>query len=67
VATRRAALGASIFTEADDVETLHEQVKDAVRCHFGEGGPRASGPGDHRGCPCVKMMMSLGDSVTAPP
>ncbi len=30
------ALGASIFTEADHVEGLHEQVRDAVRCHFDE-------------------------------
>jgi hypothetical protein len=31
------ALGESIFTEADDLTTLHEQVRDAVRCHFDEG------------------------------
>jgi hypothetical protein len=31
------ALGQSIFTEADDVETLEENVRDAVRCHFDEG------------------------------
>ena len=31
------ALGASIFTEADDLEDLHAQVRDAVRCHFDEG------------------------------
>lgn len=30
------ALGASIFTEADDVESLREMVRDAVRCHFDE-------------------------------
>ena len=35
------ALGASIFTEADDLDSLREQVRDAVRCHFDEGqGPR---------------------------
>lgn len=35
------ALGASIFTEADDPDGLREQVRDAVRCHFDEGkGPR---------------------------
>lgn len=28
------ALGAAIFTEADDLEGLREQVRDAVRCHF---------------------------------
>jgi len=31
------ALGESIFTEADDLLTLHQQVRDAVRCHFEEG------------------------------
>ena len=31
------ALGASIVTEADSLEDLHEQVRDAVRCHFEEG------------------------------
>ena len=31
------ALGASIFTEAEDLEDLHAQVRDAVRCHFDEG------------------------------
>jgi hypothetical protein len=35
------ALGASISTEADDLESLRGQVRDAVRCHFEEGqGPR---------------------------
>jgi len=31
------ALGASLFTEADDFDSLHEQIRDAVRCHFEEG------------------------------
>jgi hypothetical protein len=31
------ALGAAIFTEADDEAALYEQVRDAVRCHFEEG------------------------------
>lgn len=31
------ALGASIVTEADDMDSLHKQVRDAVRCHFEEG------------------------------
>ena len=30
------ALGESIFTEADNVESLHQQVRDAVHCHFKE-------------------------------
>ena len=35
------ALSASIFTEADDLDSLREQVRDAVRCHFDKGqGPR---------------------------
>ncbi|MEW6446039.1 MAG: 2-oxoisovalerate dehydrogenase [Pseudomonadota bacterium] len=28
------AVGADIFTEADSIEDLHVQVRDAVRCHF---------------------------------
>jgi hypothetical protein len=31
------ALGASIFTEADDWSELRSQVRDAVLCHFEEG------------------------------
>ncbi|HYO62330.1 MAG TPA: hypothetical protein VER08_01610 [Pyrinomonadaceae bacterium] len=31
------ALGASIFTEADDLAGLREMIRDAVRCHFEEG------------------------------
>jgi dephospho-CoA kinase len=31
------ALGESIFTEADDVPKLEENIRDAVRCHFEEG------------------------------
>jgi len=35
------ALGASIFTEAENLEDLRQQVRDAVKCHFEEGqGPR---------------------------
>ena len=30
------ALGHSIFTEADNIKSLHERVKDAVKCHFEE-------------------------------
>ena len=32
------ALGDSIFTEADTLPELHQMVKDAVQCHFDEGG-----------------------------
>jgi len=31
------ALAQSIFTEADDLTRLRENVRDAVRCHFDEG------------------------------
>jgi hypothetical protein len=31
------ALGESIFTEADDMESLRQKVRDAVHCHFEEG------------------------------
>lgn len=31
------ALGEAIFTEADDLDGLHEMIRDAVRCHFDEG------------------------------
>lgn len=34
------ALGASIFTEADTWEMLREEVKDAVRCHYGDDQQR---------------------------
>lgn len=30
------ALGESIFTEVDDLANLHQQVRDAVHCHFDE-------------------------------
>lgn len=30
------ALGHAIFTEADDLASLREQVRDAVRCQFDE-------------------------------
>jgi hypothetical protein len=31
------ALGESIFTEAETLEELRVQVRDAVRCHFEDG------------------------------
>lgn len=31
------ALGESIFTQAETVEALHANVRDAVRCHFDAG------------------------------
>jgi len=32
------ALDVSIFTQAENIEELHERVRDAVRCHFDNGG-----------------------------
>jgi hypothetical protein len=29
-------LGASMFMEADDLEDLHAEIRDAVRCHIEE-------------------------------
>lgn len=31
------ALGEPIFTEADDLGSLHDMVRDAVTCHFDKG------------------------------
>ena len=31
------AVGASIFTQAKDLDELQARVRDAVRCHFDEG------------------------------
>ena len=31
------ALGISIFTEGDDLPSLRQDIRDAVRCHFEEG------------------------------
>ena len=31
------ALGYSIFTQADNMDALKAEVRDAVRCHFDEG------------------------------
>ena len=31
------ALGLSIFVEADTIDAVHAQVRDAVRCHFEDG------------------------------
>ena len=30
-------MGAAIHTEADSLEELHREIRDAVRCHFEEG------------------------------
>jgi hypothetical protein len=34
------AVGESIFTEADDLESLEAMIRDAVSCHFDDGPDR---------------------------
>lgn len=34
------AVGASIFTQADDMAVLREAVRDAVRCHYPNASDR---------------------------
>lgn len=34
------ALGEAIFTQADDMPSLREMVRDAVRCHFPDESKR---------------------------
>jgi len=34
------ALGASIFTQAEDMPTLKDMVRDAVRCHYPDASAR---------------------------
>jgi len=36
------ALGAAIFTEADDLEALQVEMRDAVLCHFEDDADRAA-------------------------
>ena len=31
------ALGESIFTEADDVDQMRHNIRDAIHCHFADG------------------------------
>jgi predicted RNase H-like HicB family nuclease len=33
------ALGHAIATQGETIEELREMVRDAVRCHFGDGAP----------------------------
>ncbi len=44
------AVGESIVTEADDLEQLHERVRDAVRCHFEEN----AAPSTTLPFPCIR-------------
>jgi hypothetical protein len=34
---RANAVGAAIHTEADSLEDLHREIRDAVHCHFEDG------------------------------
>jgi predicted RNase H-like HicB family nuclease len=34
------ALGESIFTQADDMDSLRDMIRDAVRCHFPDESSR---------------------------
>ncbi|MCF8361764.1 MAG: hypothetical protein K9G70_03985 [Prolixibacteraceae bacterium] len=34
------ALGHSIFTEADSVEELKDNIREAIQCHFDENAPK---------------------------
>ena len=34
---RASAVGQSIHTEAETLEVLHSEIRDAVHCHFDEG------------------------------
>jgi len=34
---RARAVGAAIHTEADTLEELHQEIRDAVHCHFEDG------------------------------
>lgn len=49
------AVGADIFTGADDLDTLYPQVRDAVHCHFDEG----TGPG------VIRLRMSREKVIAA--
>ncbi|MGZ8181781.1 MAG: type II toxin-antitoxin system HicB family antitoxin [Methylobacter sp.] len=43
------ALGESIYTDADNLEELHANVQDAVRCHFDEDKkPKPYHPSDRQ-------------------
>jgi dephospho-CoA kinase len=34
------ALGESIFTEAESMEELKENIREAIRCHYDENAPK---------------------------
>ena len=47
-------MGEAIFAEADTIESFHEQVRDAVKCHF-----------DEENCPRVVRLHFVRDEVIA--
>jgi len=51
------ALGEAIFTQADDLESLREMVRDAVRCHFDD---------EEAARPSVIRLHMVRDEVLAP-
>ncbi|MCD6705335.1 MAG: hypothetical protein LT080_02625 [Thiobacillus sp.] len=53
------AVGVDILTEADDLPSLHAQVRDAVHCHFDEG--QVPGLTAGRG-----LKLGVGDVVVIP-
>jgi predicted RNA binding protein YcfA (HicA-like mRNA interferase family) len=59
------ALGAPIFTEADDLETLQAELRDAVLCHFGDDADRPRVIRLHlSGDDLARALAALGYSVT---
>ena len=48
------AIGEAIFTQADDINSLKEMIKDAVRCHF-----------DDSDCPSIIRLHYVKDEVFA--
>jgi len=53
------ALGYSIFTEADTMEQLKEQIKDAVRCHYKEDNAHATAINEGRKSGYVKESVVM--------
>ncbi len=50
------ALGESIFTEADDLKSLREMIKDAVNCHYSD---------EMENCPQIIRLHIVRDEVFA--
>ena len=50
------AVGASIHTEADTLESLRTAIREAVACHFGEGARAAGDPPPSRSRRAARAM-----------